>query len=118
MTYFNGTSKEKFIVPDIENDILMGNGTDAGFIDVDYSVHVESARETVGKTFEDSTILGCSMNIIVNTMHNFENSCGTNLDSYQYKENDSQTLTKIKSKVDLIMGNLHCVTVSNEKYFP
>ena len=51
MTYLNGTSKEKFIVPDIENDILMGNGTDAGFIDVDYSVHVESARETVGKTF-------------------------------------------------------------------
>ena len=95
----------------------MGNGSDAGFIDIDYSVRVESAREIVGKTFEDSTILGCSMNIIVNTIHNFEDSCRTNLDSYQYKENDSQALTKIKSEADLIMGNLYCVTVSNEKYF-
>ena len=36
MSYLNGTSKEKFIVPDTEDDILMG--TDAGFIDVDYPV--------------------------------------------------------------------------------
>ena len=90
MSYLNGTSKEKFIVPDTEDDILMG--TDAGFIDVDYPVRVEASCEVIDKTFEDSAMRGCSLNIIGNTMHNFENSCETTLDSYQYKENDSQVL--------------------------
>ena len=64
MSYLNGTSKEKFIVHDIKDDILMGNGTDAGFIDVDYSVCVEASCEVIRKTFEDSAICGCSLNII------------------------------------------------------
>ena len=117
MSYLNGTSKEKFIVHDIEDDILMGNGTDAGFIDVDYSVCVEASCEVIGKTFEDSAICGCSLNIIGNTVHNFENSCETILDSYQYKENNSQVLPEMKTEADPIMGDVHCVTVSSEKIF-
>ena len=53
---------------------------------------VEASCEVIDKTFEDSAMRGCSLNIIGNTMHNFENSCETTLDSYQYKENDSQVL--------------------------
>lgn len=83
MTYINGTSREKFTVPDIEIDIFLGNDTDSGFIDVDYSVRVEASREIVGNWLEDSTILGSSLNIIGNIiMCNGENSCKTILDNY------------------------------------
>ena len=81
--YLNDTSREKFTVPDIEDNILMGNGVDGGLMDVDYSVRVETSREIVGNWLEDSTILGCSLNIIANTMHDCENSCETILNSYQ-----------------------------------
>ena len=50
-------------------------------------------------------------------MRNGENSCKTILDNYQYKENDSQILIEIKTKADPIMGDFHCVTVSNDKIF-
>ena len=83
LTYINGTSREKFTVPDIEIDIFLGNDTDSGFIDVDYSVRVEASREIVGNWLEDSTILGSSLNIIGNIiMCNGENLCKTILDNY------------------------------------
>ena len=115
MTYLNDTSREKFTVPNIDDDIFMGNGTDRGPIDVSYLVSVEASREIVGNCLEDSTILGCSLNIISNTMHNCDNSCKTILISYLYKENDSQILTEIKTEADPIIGDFHCVAVSNDK---
>ena len=115
MTYLNDTSREKFTVPDIDDDILMGNGTDRGPRDVDYSASVEASREIAGNCLEDSTVLGCSLNIIGNSMHNCENSCKTISNSYQYKENDSQILTELKTEADPITGNFHCVAISNGK---
>ena len=82
----------------------MGNGIDAGYIDIDCSVGVDASRKIVRKRFEDSTIIGYRLNTIGNTMHNCENSCENICDSYQYKENDSQILTKIKTEADHIMG--------------
>ena len=82
LTYINGTSREKFTVPDIEIDILLGNDTDGGFIDVDYSVRVEASREIVGNWLEDSTILESTLNIGNIIMCNGENSCKTILDNY------------------------------------
>lgn len=51
----------------------MGNGANAGFIDVDYPVRVNASHEIVGNRFVDNTILG--LNIINNIIHNCENSC-------------------------------------------
>ena len=118
MAYLNATSKEKFIIPNIENDILLGNSIGAGYIDVDCSVHVNRSREIVGERFEDSTIFGCSLNIISYTTHKCENSCEKIFDSYQYKENNSQILTKMKTNADPIIADLHCVTISDDKIFP
>ena len=118
MAYLNATSKEKFIIPSIENNILLGNSIDAGYIDCDCSVHVNGSHEIVGERFEDSNIFGCSLNIIADTTHNCENSCEKIFDSYQYKENDSQILTKMKTDADPIIVDLHCVTVSDDKKFP
>ena len=56
MAYLNGTSKEKFIIPELEGDILLGNGVDAGYIYLDYSVRVDTSRENVGKKFENSVV--------------------------------------------------------------
>ena len=90
----------------------MGSGTDAGFIDVDYWLPVDASHEIVGNRFADNTILGCRLNISDNTIHNCENSCETILDNYQYKENDYQIL---KTEARLIMADLQCVTVRNDK---
>lgn len=89
----------------MDDDILLGNGTDRGPIDVGYSVSVEASREILGNCLENSTVLGCSLNIVGNTMHNCENSCKTILNSYQYKENDSQILTELKTEADPIIGD-------------
>ena len=105
MTYLNDTSRETFTVPDVDDDILLGNGTDRGPIDVGYSVSVEASCEILGNCLENSTVLGCSLNIVGNTMHNCENSCKTILNSYQYKENDSQILTELKTEADPIIGD-------------
>lgn len=81
MVYLNGISREKFVAPDFEHNILMSNGTDGIFIDVDYSVRVEASREILYKRFKDNNILGCNLNIIGNTMHSCENPYETIFDS-------------------------------------
>ena len=50
-------------------------------------------------------------------MQSSENSCETILDSYENKENDSQILAETKPETDPIMGDLHFITLSNDKIF-